>query len=99
MISNFKAQNYTGDFSVTEGDYTVTGTFSANASKVMQGCNGTVRDNEDKVLFHFNGWNNGGEDGFAYNFDSVVDIAAFKSALTAFKNAITSVSADIPAAQ
>lgn len=98
MISNFKAQNYTGDFSVTEGDYTVTGTFSANASKVMQGCNGTVLDNEDKVLCHFNGWNNG-EEGFAYNFDSVADMTAFKAALTAFETAIASVSADIPAAQ
>ena len=98
MISNFKAQNYTGDFSVTEGNYTVTGTFSANASKVMQGCNGTVKDSEGKALCHFNGWNDG-EDGFAYNFDSVVDIAAFKSALTAFETAIASVSADIPAAQ
>lgn len=98
MISNFKAQNYTGDFEVTEGSYTVTGTFNANASKAMQGCNGSVRDSDDKVLFHFNGWNDG-EGGFAYNFDSVVDIAAFKSALTAFKNAIQSVSADIPAAQ
>lgn len=99
MISNFKAQNYTGDFEVVDGNYTVTGTFNANANKAMLGCNGTVRDNEDKALFHFNGWNNGGEDGFAYNFDSVVDIAAFKSALTAFETAIASVSADIPAAQ
>lgn len=98
MISNFKAQNYTGDFEVVEGNYTITGTFNANASKTMQGCNGTVRDSEDKVLFHFSGWNDG-EDSFAYNFDSVVDIAAFKSALTAFENAIASVSADIPAAQ
>ena len=98
MISNFKAQNYTGDFEVVEGNYTITGTFNANANKAMLGCNGTVRDNEDKVLFHFNGWNDG-EDGFAYNFDSVVDITAFKTALTAFKNAIASVSADIPAAQ
>lgn len=98
MISNFKAQNYTGDFEVVEGNYTVTGTFNADASKTMQGCNGTVRDSEGKALFHFNGWNDG-EDGFAYNFDSVVDIAAFKSALTAFKTAIASVSADIPAAQ
>lgn len=98
MISNFKAQNYTGDFEVVDGNYTVTGTFNANASKTMQGCNGTVRDSEDKVLFHFSGWNDG-EGDFAYNFDSVVDIAAFKSALTAFENAIASVSADIPAAQ
>lgn len=98
MISNFKAQNYTGDFEVVDGNYTITGTFNANASKAMLGCNGTVRDSEDKVLFHFSGWNNG-EDGFTYNFDSVVDIAAFKSALTAFENAIASVSADIPAAQ
>ena len=98
MISNFKAQNYTGDFEVVDGNYTITGTFNANASKTMLGCNGTVRDSEDKVLFHFNGWSDG-EDGFAYNFDNVVDIAAFKSTLTAFKNAIASVSADIPAAQ
>lgn len=98
MISNFKAQNYTGDFEVVEGDYTVTGTFNADASKTMQGCNGTVKDSEGKALFHFSGWNDG-EDSFAYNFDSVVDIAAFKSALTAFENAIASVSADIPAAQ
>lgn len=98
MISNFKAQNYTGDFEVVEGNYTITGTFNASANKTMLGCNGTVRDSEDKVLFHFNGWNDG-EDGFAYNFDSVVDIAAFKSALPAFETAIAAVSSDIPAAQ
>ena len=50
MISNFKAQNYTGDFEVVEGNYTITGTFNADASKTMLGGNGTVRDNEDKVL-------------------------------------------------
>lgn len=97
MISNFKAQNYTGDFSVTEGDYTVTGTFTAGANKAIINCNGSVRDAEMAVVFNFSGWHNGEDGSLVYNFDSVSDIAAMRTALTAFKNGMSTVASGVAA--
>lgn len=97
MITDFRPQNFTGDFEVTENNYTISGTFTAGANKAIINCNGSVRDSEMAVVFNFSGWHNGEDGSLVYNFDSVSDIAAMRTALTAFKNGMSTVASDVAA--
>lgn len=97
MITNFRPQNFTGDFEVSENNYTISGTFTAGANKAIINCNGSVKDAEMNTVFNFNGWQNGEDGSLVYNFDSVSDVAAMSSALAAFKNGMGTVASDVAA--